>query len=334
MGLSGHETSKIGCLSINSIASKAASLLNTTTTPNNDNKQHLFMPLVNISCITINESKDVSLCATTQHGIRLYFSISEFENQLFLLQQQQQLQLQLASQQQQQQVDPNVIYQQQQQLNQQQQQQQQQQQDQFSTPSTFQLVHIRLPPTFALNQVQSLQISSAYASQGVSLMISSKRENDLHQHQQEQQSDSVMLLNRDLFLLHNAFKESKFFFDLNTRVWHVEEIQPSLGSIRAAAMENDILQTAKSASNLEQIPKLCAEYFELPRRFAMITPQGCFIWSKLRPIDQLTLILREGNGPNSDGVKLFFNKIYEVINLLFYFCLKVFFIYFLIKFLE
>ena len=43
-----------------------------------------------------------------------------------------------------------------------------------------------------------------------------------------------------------------------------------------------------------------------------IKTKGCFIWNKLRPVDQLSLVLKESNGPNSDGVRLFFNKIYEV----------------------
>ena len=62
-----------------------------------------------------------------------------------------------------------------------------------------------------------------------------------------------------------------------------------------------------------KVPKLTAEYFDLPRRFAMITPQGCFVWNKLRPIDQFSLVLKESNGPNSESVRLFFNKIYEVV---------------------
>jgi len=145
-------------------------------------------------------------------------------------------------------------------------------------------------------------VSGFYANDGISLMMM----------RQSEQADSVLLLNRDLFLLHSTFKESKAVFDVDGRVWAVEEIVPSLASIRAAAQENDLLQTAKSASGLSWLPKLTAEYFDLPRRFAMITPQGCFIWNKLRPVDQLTIVLKESNGPNSDAVRIFFNKIYEV----------------------
>ena len=68
-------------------------------------------------------------------------------------------------------------------------------------------------------------------------------------------------------------KESTSVFDIDGRIWKVEEIQPSLGSIKSAALENDALQTITSASGVELVPKLTAEYFDLPRRFAMITPQ-------------------------------------------------------------
>ncbi len=84
-----------------------------------------------------------------------------------------------------------------------------------------------------------------------------------------------------------------------------------MSSVRGGAIENELLATAKSASNVENLPKLTAEYFDLPRRFALITPQGCFLLNKLRPVDQLTHALREANGPHSEAVKLFFGKIYE-----------------------
>lgn len=40
--------------------------------------------------------------------------------------------------------------------------------------------------------------------------------------------------------------------------------------------------------------------------------KGCFIWNKLRPMDQMCFALIESNGPNSDLVRMFFNKIYSV----------------------
>lgn len=238
------------------------------------NNKQLFTPIVHISPILPIDSLNISLVATCQSGIRLYFSINEFDSTTILAQQQ---------------YDNATIV-------------------ANSQPSIFQLVHVRLPPTSLHRQTDGLPDNQlralttlAYSSSGCSLIITRRTE----------QTDSVLLLNRDLFLLHNSFKESKTMFDVDARVWCAEEIKPSLASIKTAAADNDSLQTAKSASNLETIPKLTAEFFELPRRFAMITPQGCYLWSKLRPVDQLAHVLREGNGPNSEGVRLFFNKIYE-----------------------
>jgi hypothetical protein len=131
-------------------------------------------------------------------------------------------------------------------------------------PSTFQLVHIRIPPNIELSSQNGKgPISTAYSNNGITLMISK-----LDEH-----IDSVMLLNRDLFLLHNTFKESKSIFDIEGRVWAVEEIVPGINSIRSGANENELLHTAKSASGIQNIPKLTAEFFDLPRRFTMITPQ-------------------------------------------------------------
>jgi hypothetical protein len=210
------------------------------------------MPIVNISTIKLTESsKNISLVACTQYGIRLYFSITYFEK---FNQQQQQTSADLTLTNNSNPLPPPHH---QQQLN--------------IVPSTFQLVHVRLPPNIDLQQNQSQRggpICSAYANDGISLMIMKKDEH----------VDSTLLLNRDMFLLHSSFKESKAVFDVEGRVWAIEEIVPSLASIRAAAAENDLLQTAKSASGVSVLPKLTAEYFDLPRRFAMITPQVRFVY--------------------------------------------------------
>jgi hypothetical protein len=83
---------------------------------------------------------------------------------------------------------------------------------------------------------------------------------------------SVLLL-KDLFLLRSNFKESKTLFGIEGRVWCIDEVVPSLSSIHTCALENGLLQTAKSASGVENIPKLTSEFFYCPRRFVMITPQ-------------------------------------------------------------
>jgi hypothetical protein len=202
------------------------------------------MPIVNISAVRLNESRNVCLVGVTQFGIRLYFSIIPFE------------QFQSMSD-----VAANGV------MLTAEQKQQQLQQLTASSPSTFQLIHVRIPPNIDLSAHQSASrhgpICSAYCNDGLTLMITKK----------DEQTDSCLLLNRDLFLLHNIFKEAKFVFDVNGRIWSAEEIVPSLSSIRIAAGENELLQTAKSAAGLEFIPKLTAEYFDMPRRFAMITPQ-------------------------------------------------------------
>ena len=89
-------------------------------------------------------------------------------------------------------------------------------------------------------------MSTAFVNDGISIMVSKRDEN----------TDSVLLMNIDLFLLHSNFKESKTLFDIDGRVWAIDEVIPTLSSIKTCAMENDLLQTAKSASGVENIPKL------------------------------------------------------------------------------
>ena len=202
------------------------------------------MPIVQISAIKLNESKNISLVAITQFGLRLYFSINQFESSASSLS---------VSQQNIMNVDGSL------------------RKSDVQVPSTFQLVHVRIPPSIELtSQSRNGPVSSAYSNNGVTLLMTKR----------DEQTDSVFLLNRDLFLLHNNMKESKSMFNIDGRIWSVEEIIPSLPSIKSGAVENDSLQTATSASGVELVPKLTAEYFDLPRRFAMITPQVRFFLNK------------------------------------------------------
>ena len=81
MGANGQEISKISYLTSAVIATKAASLINS-------NDKNLFTQIVHIASIKRNESKNFNLVAVTKFGIRLYFSINQFEQ---LLQNQMQL---------------------------------------------------------------------------------------------------------------------------------------------------------------------------------------------------------------------------------------------------
>ena len=150
-------------------------------------------------------------------------------------------------------------------LNQQQQLQQQQQQLQQShAPTTFQLVHVRIPPNIDISaKTRTGQVTTAFINDGISVMVSRRDDN----------TDSILLLNRDLFMLHSNFKESKSLFDIDGRVWCIDEVVPTLSSIKTCALENELLQTARSASGVENIPKLTSEFFDCSRRFVMITPQ-------------------------------------------------------------
>jgi hypothetical protein len=223
------------------------------------------MNIVHISAVKRNESKNINLVAVTSHGMRLYFSINQFEQLQFQQQQQQQHQLQTQQQMQTDIIDLNNISQKQQ-LHQQSQQQQPQQTS--NAPTTFQLVHVRIPPNMDISaKNRHGQVTTAFINDGVSVIVSKRDEN----------SDSVLLLNRDLFMLHSNFKESKSFFDIDGRVWCIDEVIPSLTSIKTCAVENELLQTAKSASGTENVPKLTSEFFDCSRRFVMVTPQ-VFFW--------------------------------------------------------
>ena len=207
------------------------------------NDKNLFVPIVHISVTKKTESKNVTLVAVTKFGIRLYFALNPFETGQPVQQTVQTIG-----------ADGSVTT-----------GQYLTQTNQPLVPALFQLVHVRISPNIELASQNRATgpITSAFINDGVSLLISKRDEN----------SDAILSLNRDLFLLHSNYKESKSMFEVDGRVWCVDEIVPSLSSIKSCASENDLLQTIKSASGVENIPKLSAEFFDCPRRFAMITPQ-------------------------------------------------------------
>ena len=238
LGSNGQETSKISYLTGNVISTKAATLINT-------NDKNLFSQIVHIASVKRNESKNISLVAVTKFGIRLYFSVSPFEHQYQQLSQ----------------GNINPVMSPDQSIN------PLSQSHSSQVPSVFQLVHVRIPPNIDMScqQQQNRQgpISSAFLNDGICVLVSKRDEN----------SDTCLMLNRDEFLLHSNFKESKSIFDIDGRIWSIDEVLPSLSSIKTCAFENDLLQTVKSAAGLENIPKLSSEFFDCPRRFVMITPQ-------------------------------------------------------------
>ena len=64
---------RIGSITATQMANKASQLINTTD-------KHVFMPIVYIKPIKLNESKHVTLVAFTQYGIRFYFSLNTFNS--------------------------------------------------------------------------------------------------------------------------------------------------------------------------------------------------------------------------------------------------------------
>jgi hypothetical protein len=121
------------------------------------------MPIVDISAMTVSDSRNISLVATTQYGMRLYFSISQFEQSTsaqlgsgvlnpntFLAQQHQSVlgMASLTGQQTGSGITPV----------------------QYQAPSTFQLVHVRIPPNIELQQQQQQQQLQGAQRQGNSIL--------------------------------------------------------------------------------------------------------------------------------------------------------------------
>ncbi len=112
LGAQGLDASKVSHLTSATIATKAASLINT-------NDKNLFTQIVHIAALRRAESKNVNLVAVTKFGIRLYFSVSHFDQQ--------------------QPTPPGISP------------SQPSPSPEAQVPSTFQLVHVRIPPNIDMS---------------------------------------------------------------------------------------------------------------------------------------------------------------------------------------
>lgn len=82
---------------------------------------------------------------------------------------------------------------------------------------------------------------------------------------------------------------------LEGRTWAIAEtIQP--GDLEAVASPTPLP------------PTVVTQHARPPRRFVLLTTQGCYVITRLRPVDQLRLLLEasKGSSSSSDAVQSFF----------------------------
>ncbi|CAC5400979.1 NUP155 [Mytilus coruscus] len=150
-------------------------------------------------------------------------------------------------------------------------------------PSMLTLVHVRLPPGFsATSRVQKPQnVHMAYYKKGSLLLVSSQTED----------SDLLWTMSPDSFPFQSQLMEAQTTTGIDGKTW---------------ALCEETSENFVSGAGKADPPAIVTQHSDLPRKFVLLSAQGSHILTKLRPVDQLRMLLIEYQGPDADEVKGFF----------------------------
>lgn len=153
-------------------------------------------------------------------------------------------------------------------------------------PSLLAMVHVRLPPGHSPSSTIPKLGSTVHQSfyrRGTLLLSSSMMED----------RDQLWIMDPDMFPFQPTVIESVISRPLEGHTWAIAEaIQP--GDLEAVA-------------SLTPLPPLVVtQHVRPPRRFILLTTQGCYVITRLRPVDQLQSLFETSKGAAGDAVQSFF----------------------------
>lgn len=153
-------------------------------------------------------------------------------------------------------------------------------------PTSLDLIHVRLPPGFTPSSAiqRPKLVGNIHYRDNTFIMTSSQTEN----------KDFLWVAANDAHVYEDQMMESFSVTSLGGRVWCIaEEIRPNM---------------ARAGYETRTPPLVVRQQFEERRKFILLTSEGVHIFFKQRPIDQLSLILAENQGPESPAVQSFFHS--------------------------
>lgn len=153
-------------------------------------------------------------------------------------------------------------------------------------PSSLDLVHVRLPPGFTPSSAvqRPNAVSNIYHNDSSFIMTSPQTEN----------KDFLWILSNDYYVYEDQMMEAFGVNSLEGRVWCIaEETRQPL---------------VHSSYETRNPPLIVKQQFEERRKFVLLTSEGVHIFYKQRPIDQLSLLLSENQGPEAPAVRSFFQS--------------------------
>lgn len=166
-------------------------------------------------------------------------------------------------------------------------------------PSTLCLLHVRLPPGFSTHAPPQ-RVSGVHAAlcrRGTTLLVARHGED----------RDVLWALSSDAFPFRPHLMETHTLVPLDGRAWCLAEVGRDGAPIPLCTV-----MTSGGAAVPSEPPVVVTQHMERPRRFVLVSPGGCHLVEKPRPVDQLRKLLLDSGGPAGEGVQSFFQLHGEV----------------------
>lgn len=152
--------------------------------------------------------------------------------------------------------------------------------------SSLSLAHIRMPPGFAPNgpPQRPLNVHLANLARGNVQMCMSQNDS----------IDVVWSISPDTFGITTSLQETTITTAIEGRVWALEEAP------------EPCLFEAKVAGTRTLPPTIVCQHVKPVQRTILLTSQGTFILTSLRPVDQLLHLLESSNGMDTEAIANFY----------------------------
>lgn len=150
-------------------------------------------------------------------------------------------------------------------------------------PSTLTLIHVRLPPGLigCVPLSKPDKVHLVHYSRGNLVMTTAPLGIQ----------ESIWCLSSDPYPFQPTFMESQTCLLMDSLPWVLEEVSSPETS---------------STCTKEEPPLIVRQHYERLARYVALGPSGVEIYAKLRPVDMLAQLLKDGNGPESLSVKQYF----------------------------
>lgn len=155
-------------------------------------------------------------------------------------------------------------------------------------PSKLYLIHVRMPPGYApsARPERPFMVHAAYYRQGTALLCSSPSE----------ENDVLWTISPDIFPFQKTLQESSVITRLDGRVWAVHEVPEST----YPALPSPV------PSKWPDPPAIITQHAQPARKFVVLSAQGSYLFTTIRPFEHLRQLLVDSNGPDSETVQAFF----------------------------